>query len=50
MYQVDMTYLWKYGDSLWNILRLNKSFTMWSRTTAILMNDPMIFFDLCVNC
>lgn len=44
-----MTYLWKYGDSLWNILRLNKSFTMWSRTTAILMNDPMIFFDLCVN-
>lgn len=22
---------------------------MWSRTTAILMNDPMIFFDLCVN-
>lgn len=39
-----MTYLWKYGDSLWNILRLNKSLTMWSRTTAILMNDFMIFF------
>lgn len=43
-----MTYLWKYGDSLWNILRLNKSLTMWSRTTAILMNDLMIFFDPCI--
>lgn len=44
-----MTYLWKYGDSLWNILRLNKSLTMWSRTTAILMNNSMIFFfDPCI--